>query len=601
MNREAIYHCNTENDIYPIQRNQLVVRIRTAKKDIKKCEMIFFNRTDPDDKTVQLMKIEQRDGLFDYFQTKIIFTKVARYQKYYFSLEDYDGQKQFYGANGLRETKPDTDCFEFLYANQNDVQIPPDWAQGLVFYQIFPERFCNGEMYNDPGNCEPWGTMPTRENFMGGDLKGIQQKIPYLQELGVEGIYLNPIFKADFNHKYATTDYYEVDPIFGTNADFKDLVVELHKANIKILLDGVFNHVGIHFAPFEDVCRNEDKSKYKDWFLINSYPVDISHHNYECVGAYKYMPRLNTSNSEVRNFIIGVMNFWIEEYDIDGWRLDVADEVDATVWQFARTSLRDKYPNILLLGETWGYGGKLIQGHQMDSVMNYMFRDAVRDYIAWNKITTKEFDYRINKMLAGYHMETNQAMYNLLDSHDTERFLWLCKENIEKLKIATAFQMTFVGAPAIYYGDEQGMTGDNDPDCRRCMVWDSGNLEVYNFYKKLIALRKKYDCIRRGDYHTNIADDEKKVFGFIRTLENERVYVIIHNDNDTQKIQVPVIEKYSEFIDLLDNKKYQMVDTKQAFYNEDISEYGGMIEVEMTPYSVKVITTLKEENKNEKR
>lgn len=597
MNREAVFHCNTENDIYPIQRKQLIVRIRAAKQDIQKCEIIYWNRTDADKKKAQQMFVKERDALFDYFEANIVFPKVARYQKYYFRLEDREGNQLYYMATGFMDMPEDIHCFEYLYANEHDIQMPPDWAKGIVFYQIFPERFQNGNKGNDPADCVEWGTKPTRENYMGGDIEGIIQKIPYLKELGVECIYLNPIFKADFNHKYATTDYYVIDPMFGTNEEFRQLVVLLHEAGIRIILDGVFNHTGIHFAPFADVCEKGEASIYKDWFLVNQYPVDISHHSYECVGAYKFMPRFNSSNPEVRKYILDVMEFWIKEYRIDGWRLDVADEVDATVWQFARTMLKEKYPDILLVGETWGYGGKLLAGHQMDSVMNYMFRDALRDYIAWDSISTEEFDHRINRMLAGYHGETNLAMYNLLDSHDTERFLWFCKGNKEKWKIAVAFQMTFIGSPAIYYGDEQGMTGDNDPDCRRCMEWDGENQDIFAYYLKLISLRKQYSCIRYGDFHSNVVDNEKKIYGFIRESGQERVYVVIHNGDRTEQISVPIIDKEQEYIDVLSNTSYQSLSKNGSFFNEDISEYGGMLQVEMKPYSVKVITTLKEEKK----
>ena len=471
MKREAIQHFNTEEYVYPIKRNELVFKIRVAKKDISKCVLIYWDRTKPENLKKCELKCKYRDELFDYFQGNIIFHQIARYQKYYFELTDNSGNIIYYTANGAQQVLPKSGFFEYLYVNGTDVITSPSWAKGVIYYQIFPERFCNGNRENDPEGCKPWGSLPDREHHMGGDLQGIIQKISYLKELGIECIYLNPIFEGDFNHKYATTDYFKIDSQFGDEETFRELVNICHSYEIKIVLDGVFNHTGVHFGPFQDVLENQEGSRYVKWFHINHYPVEPSHHNYECVGAYKWMPKLDTSNPEVREFILKVMFYWIDNFQIDGWRLDVADEVDPSVWEEARMRIKEKYPDKILLGETWGYAGKMLRGNQMDSVMNYVFRDAIRDYIAEKTISVTQLDSRLNHMLAYYKDETDNLLYNLLDSHDTERFLYLCHENKKLLKLAAAFQMLFPGSPAIYYGDEVGMTGDNDPDCRRCMEW----------------------------------------------------------------------------------------------------------------------------------
>ena len=569
---------NTEHYLYLIARNELVIRIRTAKKDIKKCTVIYWSRTTPETKKEIILECVQSDELFDYFETTIKFSKVARYQKYYFSLMDNTGERYYYSVNGFCNVVPEDGYFEYLYANENDVIKVPEWAKGTIYYQIFPERFCDGNRYNNETNYMPWGSEPTRENFMGGDLAGIHQKIPYLKELGVECLYLNPIFEADFNHKYATTDYFKIDPIFGTNDEFKKFVDACHNANIKVVLDGVFNHTGIHFKPFEDVLNNGKKSQYYNWFHINADEIHISHNDYECVGAYKFMPKLNSSNSEVRKFILKVLNYWIENYGIDGWRLDVADEVDSTVWREARCFLKEKYPDILLIGETWGYGDKLLVGNQLDSVMNYMFRDAVRDYFAKEIIDVETFDYRINHMLAGYKKETNQIMYNLLDSHDTERFLTMCNENINKMKLAVAFQMLFIGSPAIYYGDEIGLTGLNDPDCRKCMIWDdTQNLELKNWYKKWIKIRNEHLEIRKGSFKTVFVDNDKEVYAFARQLGNEETYVFLRKGNvGAEEIVCSLFDSEKEYFDVWSNEK--------------VINNNGTLSFAMEPYSVKVIS-----------
>lgn len=597
MKKEAVLHFNTEEYIYPLSRSQLAVKIRTAKKEIKNCTIIYWDRTDQSKQKEVRLTCCERDEFFDYFHGTLLFPKIARYHKYYFILEENNGKRWYYTANGFFLYPPEDGYFEFLYANENDVITYPEWAKGIIYYQIFPERFFNGDKENDPPDCQPWGTAPDRENYMGGDLKGIYEKVYYFSQLGVECLYLNPIFRGDFNHKYATTDYFEIDPIFGTKEEFQELVKRCHFYGIRIILDGVFNHTGVHFKAFQDVLEHQEKSPYKDWFFIDRYPVEITHHDYECVGAYKWMPKLNTSNKEVRQFIIKVMDYWISEFDIDGWRLDVSDEVDSTVWQEARLYLKEKYPDILLIGETWGYGGKLLRGNQMDAVMNYMFRDALRDYFATETISAETFDYRINHMLGIHKEENNQVMYNLLDSHDTERFLFCCREDKKRMKLAAAFQMLFLGAPAIYYGDEAGMTGDNDPDCRRCMIWDETNdNDIYNWYYKMIAVRKKHEAVRKGDYRTIAVDSSADLFGFVRRYEEDNVYVMIHKGGGEAEVLLPVLED-GRYTEVLEEQDYicEKIEEKEKFYNGDIMEYKAVIPLKMKPYSVKVISKQKEE------
>lgn len=592
MIKEAIRHINTKSYVYLRNRKSLVFRIRTAREDIKNCILVYWARTNPTEKKEVKLVCKQRDALFDYYEAEVLFSRVARYQKYYFKLEGHKNETVFVNAYGIYDREPDEGYFEFLYANQNDIFEIPDWSKGIVYYQIFPERFYNGKRENDRGDCVPWGSIPTRENYMGGDLKGITDKIGYLKELGIQCIYLNPIFKADFNHKYATTDYYEIDPEFGTSEEFRELVTACHNNKIRVILDGVFNHAGVQFGPFRDLLEKQEKSNYKDWFHVTKYPVIISHNCYECVGAYKWMPRLNTTNPEVRNYILGVMDYWIKEFNIDGWRLDVADEVDSLVWQEARVQIKSKYPDKLLLGETWGYGRSMLQGNALDSVMNYVFRDAVLEYFAFGKIGTKEFDSRINQMLAAYPQEINQAMYNLLGSHDTDRFFTLCGENIAKFKLAAAFQFLVPGAPVVYYGDEIGMTGGNDPDCRKAMIWERAEQEkeLLQWYQWLIRIRKENGCISFGDYRTVLCEEERNLYGFVRFQEEEELYVILHNGEDSKTTELPVLGQ-GQYVSLTDGEEYtaECIVGEQNFYNGDILEYGGKLHLSLGTYSMKVI------------
>lgn len=571
---EIVFHSNTSDFVYPESRSRLRFRVKAEKGRVRNLVLVYFPRTDISNRKEIPLEIMYSFNSDEFWECTATFSKVARYQKYFFKFEREDGKTEYLSCVGVMDKEPEYEFFEFLYANPGDSITTPKWARGCVYYQIFPERFFDGDRSNNPKETEPWGSKPTRENFMGGDLLGIIEKVPYLKELGAECIYLNPIFTADFNHKYATTDYYSIDPLFGTNEDFGNLVKKCHENGIRILLDGVFNHTGINFKPFKDAFEKGKESEYYDWFFFTSEKPMISHHDYECVGAYKYMPKLNTSNPKVREFILDVMDFWIEKYDIDGWRLDVADEVDGTVWNEARYRLKRKYKDILLLGETWGNGGNLLDGKKVDAVMNYCFRDSVRDFFGKDLISSTEFENRIGRMLSSNRTVTNYVQYNLLDSHDTERFLFYCDGKKEKVRTAVAFQMLFLGAPAVYYGDEVGMNGDNDPDCRGAMVWDeTADRELLSYYKSLIAFRRNNEAVREGKFKMIFADDENRTIGFERRHESETVTVFIHNRENECSIPMKLLPKGTIY---------------EVNIKGDFTEVSGE-EIKLNPYSVIVV------------
>ena len=588
MNQEAIRHTGAYPDIYLKDRRTMMVVLRTARKDVTGCSVVYFPRTDKRKIKKAQMQCVLRDERFDYYQLEISFSKVARYQKYYFEIND-QGKLWYLTAWGIGEQIPEDGYFEFLYANGTEVVNVPEWSKGLIYYQIFPERFYNGDTANDPKGCMKWGSPPTRDNYMGGDLEGILRKMGYLDGLGIECIYLTAIFEADFNHKYATTDYYKIDPSFGIEDILRSFVKEAHSIGMKIILDGVFNHTGIHFKPFQDVLKNQEHSDYRDWLYITEYPVRVSHHCYECVGAYKYMPKLNTANPEVRSYLLRVMEYWIREFKIDGWRLDVADEVDEGVWMEARIMLKSKYPDILLLGETWGDGLRLMNGAQMDCIMNYVFRDAVRDFLALERINGSGFDARIQKMLSHYPESANQAMFLPLDSHDTERFLYDCRGDKRKLILAVCLQMTFPGAPSVYYGDEVGMTGANDPDCRQCMVWEKEKQDssLFSIYQKLIHLRKQEKCIKNGGFAVNVC--EGRVYGYVRYDDKNELYIILNAGKESRIVNVPVLDK-KQYVDVATKQEYKVEDgDKGSWLNSDMWHYEGMVEISLEPYSAKIL------------
>ena len=601
MNIPAVQHHAGYPDVYLASRKRLVVTIHAAAGDIKTCELLVFPRTAPEKISSYPMKRVIRDEVRDHFTAEVITTDTLRYLKYYFRLIDSTGKLYFQNAWDTSENEPRDGFYEFLYANETNVLKIPEWAKGVIYYQIFPERFADGNPSNNPPGCQKWGTAPNRENYMGGDLAGILEKLEYLESLGVECLYLTPILNGDFNHKYATTDYLEIDPSFGSKETFRELVETCHKYGLKIILDGVFNHCGIHFAPFQDVIEKQELSRYCNWFYIKRFPVEVSETDadYECVGDYGYMPKLNTANPEVQSYIYNVMAFWLNEYHIDGWRLDVADEIDPSLWARIRYRIKSAYPDCLLLGETWGDGFSLLDGKSVDSIMNYVFRDSVRDFFARGSIDAKMFNHRICQMRSHYPEEIRQALFQPLDSHDTERFLWNCKGDIRRLKLAALFQMCFPGAPSIYYGDEIGLNGDNDPDCRRCMEWEKEkqNTEVLSFYKKIISIRKSYSCLRTGNIIPLVC--KKMIYVYLCQSENQHIYVLMNGTEEEYEVRLPVLE-IARYKNLLTGESYEaekLVNTK--YFNEDMIPCRGSIKLSLKAFEGIVLKTggMKDEKK----
>jgi glycosidase len=416
----------------------------------------------------------------------------------------------------------------------------PDWVKDAVFYQIFPERFANGNPANDPPGTEPWGGEPKSRNYFGGDLQGIIDHLDYIASLGINTLYLNPIFESNSNHKYHAKDYLKIDPHFGDERTFKKLVDECHARGIRIILDGVFNHTGVEFFAFEDIKKNGANSQYLGWFNIYSLPIGPpSKPNYECWWGYGDLPKLMTHNPEVRDHLFQVTRHWME-FDIDGWRLDVPNEIPHQFWIEWRKLVKSINPGAYIVGEVWSDATPWLKGDQFDAVMNYRFRGACLDFFVRNKTTVSQFDSVFTKARSDYPPDVNFVLQNLLGSHDTERLLTLCKGDTSTMKLATLFQMTYVGAPMVYYGDEVGMQGGKDPGCRGTMVWNEKkqDRDLLRSFKDAIQLRNEHVALRRGQCETLLADNSKSLYAFVRRHVNEIAVVVLNNSTTPQRVSV---------------------------------------------------------------
>lgn len=597
MNQAAIIHRPTSDYIYPSSRNTLELQLITARGDADEAELWYWMRyeTDPAKIRRQRLHVSLQDALHDYYRTTVCTGQIAAYTRYCFHLRA-GTDELWLGANGLQETEPamNGNFFEFLWPNPTDGFSAPGWRGRQVYYQIFPERFKNGDPSRTPADADAWGAPPTRENFMGGDLAGITEGLDYIQSLGVTCLYLTPIFRSPSNHKYDTADYFEIDPAFGTKDDLRRLVDGVHARGMRIILDGVFNHCGYWWDKFQDVVRNGEASPYRSWFFIHSYPVDAGRQNYDCVGHYKWMPKLNLADPDARDFFLSVGRYWLQEFHIDGWRLDVADELPTAFLEAFAAEMRGWKLDCILLGETWGDAGRLVNGNRLDSAMNYLFRDAAVAWLAKDALPASEFGCRLNRALALYPGETNLRMYNLLDSHDTARFLYEAGGDKARLRLAVAMQMTFPGSPAIFYGDEIGLSGPNDPGCRMAMQWDGEkqDRQLLNWYRQLISLRLASDSLTDGDYRTVLADDGANVYAFSRTVPGEQTLVILNAGAAPWRGRLPIPEWAREFAQWTLCCQTGGVTEEKPFYPTILTDDPGRFETELPAKSVKIIRSI---------
>ena len=387
----------------------------------------------------------------------------------------------------------------------------PAWVKDAIFYQIFPDRFCRSERYHAVGKFVEWGSKPTRENMFGGNLAGIEDKLEYIAGLGVNAIYLCPIFKSNSNHRYHTVDYFEIDPVLGTLEDFDRLVKKAHKLKIRVILDGVFNHCSRGFFQFNSLMELGPNSPYVDWFHVKGWPLNAysGKPNYECWWNFPALPKFNTDCPDVREYLFSVGEYWMKR-GIDGWRLDVPNEIDDdSFWQEFRRRVKAVNPDAYIVGEIWDDPLRWLKGDQFDGVMNYVFRKAVMQFLFdENPIDVAEFCERVR----GAFVEgRGDIPMNLLGSHDTTRLGSQPRTSIERIKLAYALLFFMPGAPCIYYGEELSMKGGKDPDNRRSVPWENlGEMQkkpMYEFIRQMVDMRKKNPVLRDGSLDIRCEDN----------------------------------------------------------------------------------------------
>lgn len=562
MDKHAIYHRVGDNYSYVLDKDTVHIRLRTKKNDIEQVQLIFgdpydFNGQQWIYKKEYMTKSGSTD-LFDYWF--IAMTPEHHRIRYGFELQS--GQETLiYTEKGFFDHIPNDDVAYYFcipYIHEIDKFTAPTWVKDTIWYQIFPERFANGDASINPEGTLPWGsTDPTPTNFFGGDLQGVIDHLDYLEELGINGIYFTPIFKAHSNHKYDTIDYMELDPQFGSKETLTELIRQAHQKGISIMFDAVFNHSGFLFPKWQDVIEKGEHSPYKDWFFIHNFPIQTEPRpNYETFAFTPFMPKLNTHHPDVKEYLLEVGRYWVREFHIDGWRLDVANEIDHSFWREFRTEIKAINPDVYILGEIWHDSMPWLQGDQFDAVMNYPFTNAVVEYFAKQSISTKQFEEKIMHVSHMYPTHINEVAFNLLDSHDTPRILTLTNNNIDTVKLIYVFLLSNHGTPCIYYGDEIGMDGGQDPGCRKCMVWekDSQNIDLFTHIQKLITLRKTIPTFS-NDSNLTFIDTHSEVIMYTKESEQDIIFFTLNNTNDKHIVSLPVEGKGKLITDLMNNQE----------------------------------------------
>ena len=558
MEYSAIFHDMDKRFCYAIEKDLFVIRVQVKKDDMKEIILHYEDKYIPmereDTRKTIVMKKVATSQFHDYYEAQVRMHLICL--RYFFEFTDMQGERVYYGNYEFDKeyiTNRDRmfDCPQNL--REEEMFEVPDWAANKVVYQIFPSRFAASQ----PVDKKLWYKAPiTPMDDLHGDFRGIIDHLDHIQDLGIDVIYMTPSFKSNSCHKYDTIDYYEIDPSFGTKEELKELVQKAHDRGMKVVMDAVFNHTGKEFFAFKDILEKGEKSKYLDWYYIDELPLkgkwgEIP--NFLCFGYYGGMPKLNLKNPEVEKYITDIACYWIRECDIDGWRLDVGDEISHFFWKRFRRAIKAVKKDMLIIGEIWHYAGDFLEGDEWDTVMNYPFYLNLIDLLADEKISVSQFVQNLGYLKGRLHKKCYPLMWNLIDSHDTARFLHLCKDNKKKQHLAAAFQLLLPGMPMIYYGDEYAMPGANDPDCRRGMYWDEEyqDKEMLEWYKQLLKVRKNHACIVEGEPMEIAARDEEETIVLTRK-NGEETLALIFNCSSSAR----VFHEYAQKYDLLREKPF---------------------------------------------
>lgn len=500
MNPATIFHRPMSEFAFALDDTHYIFRLRTGKGEAESVRFYYADRAvmTPKLQFAPLpMEKFRTDRYFDWYEIRLEtrFERIA----YYFELQNGVETLFYYGdCYEMAGTPTRADYFQLPFNHRADRFVAPAWTRDAVVYNIFPDSFAAGK------RLAPNGAPPCR----GGTVRGVTENLDYIASLGFNCIYLNPIFAARSYHRYDTLDYYRIDPHMGAEDDLRDLVRRAHALGIRVILDGVFNHVSSDHPFFRDVLEKGRASRYYSCFYAlpetPRLPAAGELPGYTCFSYVADMPKTNTADPFLRQYFCDIGAYWVRKFDVDGWRLDVANELDDGFLRAFRASVKAAKSDALIVGEVWENAAHYLGGDMLDSAMNYDFRRYCRRFFAEQTVDAETFDTNVSTLLLRYNENALFAQLNLLDSHDVSRFLSLCGGKTERMELAVLLQMTFPGMPCVFYGDEKGLCGESEPEYRRPMAWDASS-PLEEVYRRMIALRKTHPALRYGSFHTELA------------------------------------------------------------------------------------------------
>lgn len=541
-----------------VDRGQLIVRLRTRAKDVS--QVVLQTKIEGID--LYTMRRVSRDELFDVYEARLRYPQ-GRQVRYSF-LFGVAGSFQGFGIDGLTtglQGAGGDQAWFVLPASFRPFRVPA-WPEGGVVYQIFPDRFANGDKKNDLPGTLPWNARKLGyASRLGGDVAGIRAHLDYLANLGIKTVYYTPVFDSPSYHRYDARSYTKIAPDFGTNADFGLLTKQTRARGMRTVMDFAFNHTATDGPWFMDLRQKGEASRYRDFYFPKSFPIQVKPDpNYVAWFGFPSMPKLNATNPAVQKACLAAIDYWRQNASLAGVRLDVANEVEPSMWRALRRHTKATSPDFWIVGENWGDGTPWFGGDQWDSQMGYQFRDAALGFFAEGKTKPSQFLDRLMAVYAMYPPQVSRNLMTLIGSHDTPRFLTLCKGDGDLHRLATTVLLSWPGSPMLYYGDELGMTGGADPMNRKGMEWsrvNAGNATL-RFTRRMIAVRNANPALQSGDPSILLANDAANTLAFARTLDATAAAVALNRSATARKISLvlPAPLKGKALLDALSGKRY---------------------------------------------